>query len=147
MFLLAAVVVSSCKKEESQSDIDERIIQEYFTNNNITDAIKLQGGVYYAIDSIGDGSGIYPDISSTVRVHYQGQLIDGTVFDGNFDDTPLDLPLYNSIGGWQIGLPYFEKGSEGRLYIPSPYGYGGQQLSNIPANSVLIFRVKLVNVF
>ena len=154
ILLIGLVVVSSCKKEESQADIedqadiDEALIQDYLTTNNITEAIRTEFGVYYLIDSVGDGSGLFPNGASTVRVHYRGYLLDGTEFDaGNFDDIPLNFILPSTIAGWQIGMPYFEKGSKGRLFIPSFYGYGTQTLSNIPANSVLLFDVKLVNVF
>ena len=149
IFFIALVALSSCKKEEdTQSDVDELLIQEYLTANNITGAIRDQSGVYYLIDSVGDGSGLYPLVSSRVRVHYRGYLTNGTEFDsGNFDDTPIDFTLFQTIAGWQVGMPYFEKGSQGRLFIPSTYGYGSQSSANIPANSVLVFDVHLVNFF
>jgi FKBP-type peptidyl-prolyl cis-trans isomerase len=148
VFFIALVSVSSCKKEEKQDDIDDKLIQEYITNNNITNEIKTEFGVYYMIDSLGDGSGIYPSASSTVRVHYRGYFLDGTEFDsGNFGTTPINLQLVQTIGGWQIGLPFFEKGTTGRLLIPSRYGYGSTPRAGVPVNSVLAFDIELVNVF
>jgi FKBP-type peptidyl-prolyl cis-trans isomerase FkpA len=148
IFFLAIVMVSSCKKEESQDVVDEKLIQEYLLNNNITNEIKTEFGVYYLIDSIGDGSGLYPNSSSTVRVHYRGYLLDGSEFDpGNFDDAAINFKLSQVIAGWQIGMRFFERGSKGRLIIPSRYGYGPSPRANIPANSVLVFDIDLVNVF
>ena len=148
LFLVAAVMVSSCKKKETQGDIDERIIQEYLETEGITNAVRTEFGVYYAIDSVGDGSGIYPNGSSTVRAQYRGYFTDGTDFDpGNFDDNPINFSLSQTIPGWQIGIPYFEKGSYGKLFIPSVYGYGAQGRPGIPPNSILIFNIKLHNVY
>lgn len=147
VFMLALVIVSSCKEEDNQPEIDENLIQEYLTNNNIN-ANRIDGGVYYVIDSLGDGSGIYPNSGSTVRVHYRGYFLDGVAFDpGNFDDTPNNFSLSNVIAGWQVGMPFFEKGSQGRLFVPSLYGYGRNGSFGVPPNSVLIFDVKVVNVF
>jgi FKBP-type peptidyl-prolyl cis-trans isomerase FkpA len=148
LILVVAVIVSSRKKDESQADIDERLIQEYIEKENITNAERTQYGVYYVIDSVGDGSGIYPYISSTVRAQYRGYFLDGTDFDsGNFDDNPVNFALSQTIAGWQIGMPFFERGSVGRLLIPSNYGYGREGRANIPPNSVLIFDIKLHNVY
>ena len=152
ILLIGLVVVTSCKKDESQAedqaDIDEALIQEYLTTNNITDATKLESGVYYIIDSLGDGSGVYPNYASLIRVHYRGYYLDESEFDpGNFDDIPVDFTLFEMIGGWQVGLPYFEKESKGRLFIPSAYGYGTIGAQDIPPNTVLIFDIHLVNVF
>lgn len=148
IFFMALLAISSCKEEESQSDIDENLIQEYLSSHNITGAVRHETGVYYVIDSLGDGSGLYPNFSSTVRVHYRGYFVDDTDFDpGNFDDTPLNIPLLNAIDGWQIGMPFFERGSKGRMFIPSLYGYGSAGRPNIPPNSVLIFDIHLINVY
>ena len=147
LFLIAVVTISACKKEEDQSGIDEQIIIDYLEANNITEAIRHETGVYYWIEEEGDGSGIYPDISSTVRANYRGTLVDGTEFDSNFGDVPTNFPLEETISGWQIGMPFFEKGSKGWLYIPSSYGYGRQGRGSIPPNAVLVFEVEIINVF
>jgi len=54
--------------------------------------------------------------------------------------------LTNVIQGWQEGIPLFSEGGSGILLIPSALGYGNQSIGNIPANSVLIFEVTLINV-
>ena len=147
LFLIALISISSCKKEEDQSAIDEQIIIDYLEANNVTEATRHETGVYYWVEEEGDGSGIYPRFSSTVRASYRGTLTDGTEFDSNFGDVPTDFQLSGVISGWQIGMPFFEKGSKGWLYIPSAYAYGRQQVGIIPANSVLIFEIEVVNVF
>jgi len=148
LLLVAVIAVSSCKKEENQDEIDEQLIQQYIADNNITNAERTEFGVYYIIDEPGDSSGVYPNITSTVRVHYRGYFLDGNEFDpGNFDDTPINFILSSVIAGWQIGMPYFEKGSKGRLLIPSAYGYGRAGTPNVPPNSVLVFDVDLVNIY
>ena len=99
--------------------------------------------MYYVINTNGNGN--VPNINSIVTVAYKGTLTDGTIFDQS-DASGLTFPLTNVIQGWQEGIPLFSEGGSGILLIPSALGYGNQSIGNIPANSVLIFEVTLINV-
>lgn len=137
---ILAVVLVSCNKTKKQAKKDNEIITNYITKHNL-DAIKTESGLYYVINE--EGTGEYPTISSEVTVAYKGYLTDNTVFDES-DTTGITFSLTSVIKGWQEGIPYFKPGGKGVLLIPSALGYGRRTQTNIPANSVLIFDIHLI---
>lgn len=95
------------------------------------------------------GVGMYPTSSSTVEVHYKGQLVDGTVFDSSYArGEPVKFPLNGVIEGWKEALQQMQEGGKARLVIPSELGYGasGAPQAGIPGGAVLIFEVELIKV-
>jgi len=140
--LLLTFIFSSCKKKQPQSEIDENIIKEYNSNNNLT-AQSTSTGLYYTVDNF--GTGVTPNITSTVTVAYKGYLTDGNVFDES-TATGFKTPLTNVIKGWQEGIPLFKEGGKGTLLIPSALGYGTQGSGEIPKNAVIIFDIHLIKV-
>ena len=143
ILIVLLVMFNSCKKEAvDYTQIDEDIITQYITDNNLT-AIATGTGLYYVIDS--PGAGAQPNSQSTVRVAYKGYLANGSVFDESAS-SGISFSLTSVIQGWQEGIPYFKEGGSGILLIPSALGYGSQATSGIPANSVLIFDVALIDV-
>ncbi|MES2429493.1 MAG: FKBP-type peptidyl-prolyl cis-trans isomerase [Bacteroidota bacterium] len=142
-----AVCFTACKKNEpfnelAQFTTDTTAIRAFITSNNIP-AIKGEYGVFYQIIEPGTGSFTYTS-STKVTVDYQGRLLNGTIFDDS-EGTPRTFTLGGLIGGWQIGIPYIQKGGKIRLLIPSYYGYGSAPNGSIPANSVLDFTISLTN--
>ena len=135
-------IVNSCQKEVDYTQIDEDIIQQYITDNNLN-AQATGTGLYYVVDVVGNGE--TPNINSTVTVAYTGKLTDGTIFDQS-SPSGATFPLSGVIQGWQEGIPFFSEGGSGILLIPSALGYGNQVVGSIPANSVLIFDVTLISV-
>ncbi len=135
-------IVNSCQKEVDYTQIDEDIIQQYITDNNLN-AQATGTGLYYVVDVVGNGE--TPNINSTVTVAYTGKLTDGTIFDQS-SASGATFPLSGVIQGWQEGIPFFSEGGSGILLIPSALGYGNQVVGSIPANSVLIFDVTLISV-
>ena len=137
---------SACKKDDDndnrQAEIDEQIILDYLSDNNLT-AQRDPSGIYYIITHEGDGE--HPTAQSTVSVYYKGYLTDGSVFDQTGVGTAT-FNLQGLIEGWQIGIPLLKEGGEGTFFIPSALGYGSQARPGIPANSVLIFEIELVEV-
>lgn len=107
--------------------------------------MSTESGLQYEVITQGDGP--RPTAESTVSVFYEGTLIDGTVFDGNFDtkDT-ISFPLNGVIPGWTEGLQLMPVGSTYNLYLPSNLGYGPREAGPIPGNSVLIFKIELLSV-
>ena len=89
--------------------------------------------------------GVFPDLSSVVTVAYTGKLTDGIIFDQS-SSVGISFPLTNVIQGWQEGIPLFSEGGTGKLLIPSALGYGSNAIGSIPANSVLIFDIELLDV-
>jgi FKBP-type peptidyl-prolyl cis-trans isomerase FkpA len=142
--LLFVTVLMGCKKKETQdqSKKDEKIITDYIAANKL-DARATGSGLYYVIST--EGTGKQPASNSNVIVRYKGYLTDGTVFDQS-NASGYVTSLTQVIKGWQEGIPYFKKGGSGKLLIPSALGYGSQAVSRIPANSVLIFDIDLLEV-
>jgi FKBP-type peptidyl-prolyl cis-trans isomerase FkpA len=134
LFLLCA-----CFGDSEIPSLQEQIteIDTYLESNNIS-AFKDVSGVRFTIDSL--GSGFTPRIDSKVTFNYTGKLLNGTVFQTS---TLSDALVSQLIAGFQIALPLIPNGSKATFYIPSMYGYGSQGQTGIPANSNLIFQIKL----
>ncbi len=132
-------------KAKRQAEKDDKIIVDYLKEKGI-DAKRTEEGLYYTIEK--EGNGEHPDISSNVTVNYEGQLLNGTVFDSSFKrGEPISFPLTGVVKGWQIGVPLLSKGGRGTLYIPSGMAYGSRGAGGvIPPNAVLIFDVELLDI-
>ncbi|MCU4166625.1 FKBP-type peptidyl-prolyl cis-trans isomerase [Carboxylicivirga caseinilyticus] len=158
VFLLAITAVSCIKENDvtetydalKQLEIDEALIADYIADNGI-DATEIiyngtASGVYYYNHEIADESDTEkPNSTSEVTVAYKGYLLDGTVFDSTDEGESISFILSGLIVGWQIGIPVMSKGDKLTLIIPSPYGYGPYAAGAIPANSVLIFDIELID--
>ncbi len=107
--------------------------------------ITTESGLQYEV--ITEGTGPKPDESSTVSVFYEGTLIDGTVFDSSYETgDSVTFPLNGVIPGWTEGLQLMSVGSTYKLYLPASLGYGARETGPIPGNSVLIFKVELLDI-
>jgi FKBP-type peptidyl-prolyl cis-trans isomerase FkpA len=143
LFCLILVTVSCHKKNtKGQAQIDDDKIQAYIRDNKLN-ATATGSGLYYVINT--QGTGVNPGLNNTVTVKYNGHLDNGEIFDLS-TSAGATFPLKNVIQGWQEGIPYFKKGGKGILLIPSALGYGSQPQTGIPANSVLVFDIELLNV-
>ncbi|MCG2573549.1 FKBP-type peptidyl-prolyl cis-trans isomerase [Acinetobacter sp. ME22] len=102
-------------------------------------------GLQYEI--IKQGTGKQATANSTVKVNYEGKLVDGTVFDSSYTrGQPAEFPLSGTIPGWIEGIPLLKEGGSIMLYVPAKLAYGEQGNQAIPPNSVLIFKVDLLAV-
>ena len=106
---------------------------------------STESGLQYEV--ISEGAGPKPVDTSTVSVFYEGTLLDGTIFDGNYDtkDT-VSFPLNGVIPGWTEGVQLMSIGSTYRFFIPANLAYGPADSGPIPGNSVLIFRIELLGI-
>ncbi len=127
-----------------QFQADTTAIRAFVKANEIPVLKNENYGIFYQIIESGSGSLTYSS-SSLITVDYTGKLLNGTTFDTS-NGTPVTFTLGNLIPGWQIGLPYIQKGGKIRLFIPSYYGYGNVSKGTIPANSVLDFTISLSDV-
>lgn len=147
-FALLIVIIASCEKDETvdYGPIDDQIINDYLSANNLT-AESTPSGLYYIIST--PGGTIHPTIENNVKVMYKGYLTDGTVFDQTTysANKPATFPLKNLVPGWQEGLPLIGFGGKIKLLIPSALGYGSTAKPAIPANSVLIFDIDLLDFY
>lgn len=130
---------------EDRSEEDEITILNYLEENNLmSDAERHESGVYYIIEEEGEGSD-FPTPNSQVLVEYKGYLTDGTVFDETEEGDARQFNLSNVVTGWRIGVPLIKKGGKIQLFIPSNLGYAATEQEEIPAYSVLIFEIELIN--
>lgn len=109
------------------------------------DGIKeLGNGVYYEV--ITEGKGEIAADTCRVKVHYEGTLIDGTVFDGNMDGEPATFGASQVIPGFKAALTSMPVGSKWKVYIPQDQAYGPQDMGNIKPFSALIFTIDLLGI-
>ena len=119
----------------------------FLANNRSLEVVKeTPSGLQYLV--LREGDGARPAPSNTVRVHYQGNLIDGKKFDSSYDrGQPAEFPLNRVIRGWAEGLQLMRIGSKYRLFVPSELGYGRQGAGRqIGPDEVLIFDVELLDI-
>lgn len=119
----------------------------YFEELKKNPAVKsTESGLHY--EMVEEGSGPKPKPTDTVKVHYTGKLVDGTVFDSSVQrGEPAEFPLNGVIAGWTEGLQLVGKGGKLKLHIPSKLGYGEQGAGGaIPPNATLVFDVELLDI-
>ena len=108
---------------------------------------KLPSGVLYKVVTTGPGDGVSPRREDEVKVHYEGKLVSGEIFDSSFArGAPSVMQLRRLIPAWTEALQKMKPGDEWILYVPPALGYGEQGSGPIPPNSVLIFRIQLIGV-
>lgn len=113
------------------------------TNAKAPGVTVLPSGLQYKVVQSGP-PGPSPKEGDVIKVHYEGALLNGQVFDSTFKGKPAILPLMQLVPGWMEALPMMRVGDEWMLYIPPALGYGPQAAGPIPPNSVLVFRLKLL---
>ena len=108
--------------------------------------ITLPSGLQYQV--LKEGNGKKPTAKDTVMCHYEGFLIDGTVFDSSVQrGEPATFPLQQVIAGWTEGLQLMQEGAKYRFFIPYRLAYGeGGAGASIPPFAALIFDVELIQV-
>ncbi|MDP2561239.1 FKBP-type peptidyl-prolyl cis-trans isomerase [Psychrobium sp. 1_MG-2023] len=106
----------------------------------------LASGLQFEV--ITEGEGEKPTAESTVRTHYHGTLIDGTVFDSSYDrGQPAEFPVGGVIKGWTEALQLMAVGSKYKLHIPHHLAYGEQGAGGqIAPFSALVFDVELLEI-
>lgn len=108
--------------------------------------IVTKSGLQYEV--LTEGTGKKPKATDTVRCHYEGRLLDGTVFDSSYKrNAPADFGLQQVIAGWTEGVQLMAEGAKYRFYIPYMLAYGeGGAGASIPPFATLIFDVELIKV-
>ena len=120
----------------------ERFLFENASNYGVT---TCASGLQYKV--LHEGNGRKPKEDDVVRVHYEGRLIDGTVFDSSYErGEPIEFGLQQVIKGWTEALTKMPVGSEWEIYIPQELAYGSREMDQIKPFSTLIFKVKLLDI-
>lgn len=115
-------------------------------NKKRPNVVTLPSGLQYEV--ITEGKGKKPQATDQVKCHYEGTLIDGTLFDSSIKrGQPAVFGVNQVIPGWVEALQLMPEGSKWKLYIPSELAYGAQGAGEmIPPHSTLIFEVELIEV-
>lgn len=121
-------------------------VTEFFTENAKKAGVKTtESGLQYKI--IKEGKGKSPSPTAKITVHYEGKLLNGSIFDSSLKrGEPTVFPLNAVIPGWTEGLSLMKEGGKAELYIPADLAYGDREMPGIPANSPLIFEVELLKI-
>jgi peptidyl-prolyl cis-trans isomerase len=121
--------------------------EKYLTENAKKDGvITLPSGLQYQV--LQEGNGKSPKATDKVVCHYEGMLVDGTMFDSSIQrGEPATFPLNGVIAGWTEGLQLMKEGAKYRFFIPYHLGYGERGAgASIPPFATLIFDVELIEV-
>ncbi|MDB5421820.1 MAG: peptidylprolyl isomerase [Brevundimonas sp.] len=119
----------------------------WMTTNAKADGVQsLPSGLQYKVVQSGPAGSPTPDANDMVVVDYEGALVDGTVFDSSFQrGKPYATHVEDVVPGWIEALQRMKVGDEWMLYVPPALGYGAADQGTIPPNSVMVFRIKLLD--
>ena len=120
--------------------------EQFLATNKSKAGVKTTAsGLQYEVVKLGTGA--KPAATDTVVCHYAGTLLDGSEFDNSYKrGTPLTIQVGSVIPGWTEALQLMPVGSKYKLYIPHELAYGTNDMGQIPAGSVLVFDVELLEI-
>ena len=135
------------KKQQEEAEKGKGVGEKFLEENKTKSGVKVtDSGLQYIV--LKEGTGAKPTPESTVKVHYHGTLIDGTVFDSSVDrGEPTTFGVNQVIPGWTEGLQLMPVGSKYKFFIPQELGYGARQAGEkIKPFSALVFEVELLEI-
>ena len=145
----AQTMLNEYFENKAKQDAEKQIAEgKVFLENNAKreGVVTTKSGLQYEV--LTEGTGNSPKATDKARCHYEGSLIDGSVFDSSYQrGEPADFGLNQVIAGWTEGVQLMKEGAKYRFYIPYLLGYGERGAgSQIPPYSTLIFDVELIKV-
>ncbi|MFN7455391.1 MAG: FKBP-type peptidyl-prolyl cis-trans isomerase [Pseudobdellovibrionaceae bacterium] len=134
------------KKQQEEAEKSKSEGSAFLEKNKANADVKTTAsGLQYQV--VSEGKGKSPTVEDTVKAHYTGTLINGEKFDSSYDrGQPAEFPVGGVIKGWTEALQMMKPGGKMKLWIPADLAYGPSARPGIPANSVLLFDVELVEV-
>ncbi|KAJ8742118.1 FKBP-type peptidyl-prolyl cis-trans isomerase [Aeromonas veronii] len=154
-FILIALLIagvayyfySSSNNNKKLAADNVRIGAEFLASNKDKPLVTTTAsGLQYEVLTPGTGT-VHPTATSKVKVHYEGKLLDGTVFDSSVArGEPIEFGLNQVIAGWTEGVQLMVEGEKTRFYIPANLAYGDRAAGKIPPGSLLIFDVELLGI-
>lgn len=141
-----ALALAACSNKEAEQNLT--VAQSYLADNAKKAGVKsLPSGVQYEVTRSGPETGPHPKKADLVKVHYEGRLVNGEVFDSSYErGAPAVMELDGLIPAWIEALQQMRPGDEWVLTVPPEQGYGERRAGPIPPNSVMIFRIELIDV-
>jgi len=153
MTIEEAQTVAQTKMQEIKAREMEKVYgpnkeagEKFLAENAKKEGVKtLESGVQYRV--IKEGTGAIPADTSLVKVHYEGRLLNDTVFDSSYKrGEPITLRCNQTIKGWTDAMVHMPAGSTWEVYIPQELAYGEREQGDIKPFSVLIFKIELLEV-
>ena len=138
---------AAAARDEKLYGANRKAGEEFLKENaKKDDVIVLPSGLQYKV--LKQGTGAVPSLNDKVKVHYEGRLIDGTVFDAskNHGDEPAEFRPTDVIKGWTEALTMMPVGSKWQVYIPYDIAYGSRDAGQIKPYSALVFDIELVGI-
>ena len=128
----------------AQSSLNLESSEAFLAANSRKESIFVtDSGLQYKV--LSEGSGPRPNVKNVVKVHYEGRLIDGTIFDSSYQrGQPASFGVNKVISGWTEALQLMPEGSTWELYIHPALAYGENGPPSIGPNQALIFKVELL---
>ena len=135
------------KQEAERSKFMRKAGEDFLAENAKKDGVVvLPSGLQYTV--LTEGTGAQPKATDQVKCHYEGRLIDETVFVSSYQrGEPAVFPLNGVIAGWTEGVQLMKEGAKYRFFIPYNLAYGERGAGNsIPPYAALVFDVELIKV-
>lgn len=152
-FMEAYVGKRQQAQAEKEAELNKALFKDYIAENEkfLADNKQKPGinttasGIQYEVIKMGTGE--KPTAESTVKVHYTGSLIDGTVFDTSTGKDPLEFPLSGVIPGWTEAVQLMPVGSKFKVWLPAELAYGANGAGEtIKPFSTLVFEIELLDI-
>jgi peptidylprolyl isomerase/FKBP-type peptidyl-prolyl cis-trans isomerase FklB len=147
--LLAPMLMAASACRRGPEPMEPAEAQAYLARNKAEPGVQTTAsGLQYKVVRAGPADGIRPRLGDTVKVHYEGKLVSGEVFDSSYArGTPQVFAVGGLVDGWNEALQLMRPGDEWLLTVPPELGYGPEGAGGvIPGNAVLIFRMELLDV-
>ena len=134
------------EKQSAESSKAKEAENEFLAANGArAEVTQTDSGLQYEVLTKGEGA--IPAATDTVRVHYHGTFIDGSVFDSSvMRGEPAEFPVTGVIKGWVEALQLMPVGSKWKLFVPHNLAYGEQGAGAIPPCATLVFEVELLDI-
>lgn len=140
-----APIIKKAQMEEAYGE-NKKECEAYMAEVAKKEGIQsLDGGVYYEV--LEEGKGAIPTSTDRVKVHYEGKLINDTIFDSSYKrEEPASFRCDQVIPGWTTALTHMPVGSKWKVYIPQDQAYAEREAGQIPPFSCLIFTIELISI-
>ncbi len=142
--LCAALAVTACARKEAAADAGKAFLS---VNARAPGVHVTASGLEYKILRSGPATGLRPKPADEVKVNYEGRLLDNSVFDSSYArGAPAVMTVGELVPGWIEALKLMRPGDIWQIWVPPVLGYGDHSTGPIPPNSVLVFKLELIDI-